>query len=305
MVLDTNMKDLERDYNPNNYTRKKVNVGYHITKWVVFFIFVVYAITLLYPFLWMLINALKTRGDFNGGNYFGLPKEFSGKNFIEVLSMTLPGSSETVGMMFVMSVITTVLGTLLNVGFSTCAAYVIAKFKFPGRGFIYGLAIFTMVVPIVGTLPAQISMMETLGLDDSLIGVLFLYSGCFGFNFILMYSSFTSVSDTYIEAASVDCAGRFKTFFRVILPMVKGPLIACSVLTAIGYWNDYQTPFLYLPDDYQTLAVGLQQFQSEYDRFDKPLVFASMLISILPILILYLVFQKRIIKSTNAGGLKG
>ena len=120
-----------------------------------------------------------------------------------------------------------------------------------------------------------------------------------------MYSSFTSVSDTYIEAASVDGAGRFKTFFQVILPMVKGPLIACSVLTAIGYWNDYQTPFLYLPDDYQTLAVGLQQFQSEYDRFDKPLIFASMIISILPILILYLVFQKRIIKSTNAGGLKG
>ena len=86
--------------------------------------------------------------------------------------------------------------------------------------------------------------------------------------------------------------------------MAKGPLIACSVLTAIGYWNDYQTPYLYLPEDYQTLAVGLRLFQNAHDE-NKPIVFAAILVSILPVLILYLIFQKRIIKSTNAGGLKG
>ncbi len=298
------MKDLEREINPNNYIRKKVNVGYHVTKWFVFAVFVIYAISLLFPFLWMLINSVKTTGDFSSGNYFGWPKEFAGKNFIEVLSVTLEGSNETIGMMFLMSVVTTVLGTIVNVGFSACVAYVISKFKFPGRGVIYGVAIFTMVVPIVGTLPAQVNMMQTLGLDDTLIGVLFLYSGCFGFNFILLYSSFSSISNTYMEAASVDGAGRFKTFFKVMLPMAKGPLIACSILTAIGYWNDYQTPYLYLPDDFQTLAVGLQQYQLE-NQTSYPLVFASMIISIIPILILYLIFQKRIIESTNAGGLKG
>ena len=297
------MKDLEREYGRANHTRKRVNVGYHITKWFVFAVFVIYAITLLYPFLWMFLNALKSKEDFGSGNYFGWPRIFAGKNFIEVLSMKINGT-ETVGMMFLMSTLTTVLGTALNVGFSACVAYVIAKFKFPLRGFVYGIAIFTMVVPIVGTLPAQVSMMETLGLNDSLLGVLFLYSGCFGFNFILLYSSFTSVSDTYMEAAAVDGAGRFKTFFKVMLPMAKGPIVACAVLTAIGYWNDYQTPYLYLPEDYQTLAVGLHQFQSEYSA-NKPMVFASMILSILPILILYLIFQKRIIESTNAGGIKG
>lgn len=296
------MKDLQREFNPNNYIRKKVNVGYHVTKWVVFLVFAIYAISLLFPFLWMFINSLKTTGDFSSGNYFGFPKEFAGKNFIEVLSMKV--GNETIGMMFIMSCVTTILGTLVNVGFSACVAYVIAKFKFPGRGVIYGVAIFTMVVPIVGTLPSQVSMMQTFGLDDSLLGVLFLYSGCFGFNFILLYSSFTSISDTYMEAASVDGAGRFKTFFQVMLPMAKGPIIACSILTAIGYWNDYQTPFLYLPEDYQTLAVGLQQFQLE-NQTSYPMVFASMIISIIPILVLYLIFQKRIIESTNAGGLKG
>ena len=296
------MKDLNREYNPQNYVRKKVNIGYHVTKWVVFAIFVIYAFSLAFPFIWMFINALKTTGDFSSGNYFGLPKEFAGNNFIEVLKMKV--GDESIGMMFIMSVVMTVLGTLVNVGFSACVAYVIAKFKFPCRGLIYGIAIFTMVVPIVGTLPAQVSMMQTFGLDESILGVLFLYSGAFGFNFILLYSSFTSISNTYMEAASVDGAGRFKTFFKVMLPMAKGPIIACSILTAIGYWNDYQTPFLYMPKEYQTLAVGLQQFQLE-NQTSYPMVFASMIISIVPILILYLIFQKRILESTNAGGLKG
>ena len=297
------MKNLEEAYQPRNYIRKKVNVGYHVTKWSVFVIFIIYAVTLLFPFLWMILNSFKNGADFNSGNYFGLPAEFAGKNFIEVMSMKV--GNETIAMMFLMSVVTTVLGTLINVGLAACLAYVVAKFKFPGRGFIYGAAIFSMVVPIVGTLPAQMNMMQILGLNDSLLGVLFLYSGCFNFNFILLYSAFSSISNTYMEAASVDCAGRFKTFFKVMLPMAKGPIVAASILTAIGYWNDYQTPFLYLPDDYKTLAVGLQQFQLDYSGVNYPMVFASMLISIAPILILYLVFQKRIIESTNAGGLKG
>ena len=297
------MKDLEEAYHPRNYIRKKVNVGYHVTKWVVFVIFIMYALTLLVPFLWMILNSVKTGAEFNAGNYFGIPKEFAGKNFVEVMSMKV--GNETIAMMFLMSVVTTVLGTLINVGLAACLAYVVAKFKFPGRGILYGVAIFSMVVPIVGTLPAQMNMMQTLGLNDSLIGVLFLYSGCFNFNFILLYSAFSSISNTYMEAASVDCAGRFKTFFKIMLPMAKGPIIAASILTAIGYWNDYQTPYLYLPDDYKTLAVGLQQFQKDYSGVNYPMVFASMLISIAPILILYIVFQKRIIESTNAGGLKG
>ena len=296
------MKDLEEAYRPRNLVRKKVNVGYHITKWMVFIIFIIYAVTMLFPFIWMTINAFKTTGDFTSGNYFGFPKIFAGKNFIEVMSMKV--GNETIAMMFVMSVVTTILGTLINVGLSACVAYVVAKFKFPGRGILYGIAIFSMVVPIVGTLPSQVNMMQTFHLDNSLLGVLFLYSGCFNFNFILLYSAFSSISNTYMEAASVDCAGRFKTFFKVMLPMAKGPIIAASILTAIGYWNDYQTPFLYLPDDYQTLAVGLQKFQAENEA-SYPMVFASMLISIIPILVLYLIFQKRIIESTNAGGLKG
>ena len=297
------MENLSTAYRGEKYTQKRKDIGYHVTKWVVFLVFVIYAVSLLFPFLWMLISAFRTGQDFDM-NPFALPEALYGKNFIEVIQFEIDG--QTIGSMFIMSVILTVLGTIINVFLSACAAYVLSKFKFIGRGIIYGLAIFTMIVPIVGTLPAQVQMMQTLHLDEenSVLGVLFLYSGCFGFNFILLYSSFSSVSNSYLEAASIDGCGRFKTFFRVVLPQVKGSLIACGVLQAIAYWNDYSTPRLFLPRGMTTLAVGLDMIQTK-SAGNYPQIFASMIISIIPVLVIYLIFQKKIIESTNAGGLKG
>ncbi len=297
------MEDLSRAYAGNQYLQKRKDVGYHITKWVVFALFVIYAVSLLFPFIWMLVSSFKTGEEFDL-NHYGWPKEFYGLNFIEVMQYEIDGQS--IASMFLMSVLLTVLGTVINIFFSACAAYVLSKFKFIGRGLIYGVAIFTMIVPIVGTLPAQVQMMQTLHLDEdnAILGVLFLYSGAFGFNFILLYSSFSSVSNSYLEAAAIDGCGRFKTFFRVVLPQVKGSLVACGVLQAIGYWNDYSTPRLFLPRGMTTLAVGLERLQSSSGG-NYPRIFASMIISIVPVLIIYLIFQKKIIESTNAGGLKG
>lgn len=299
------MEDLRNIHSIPTPKKKTKDVGYKVTKWFVFCIFVIYAVTLLFPFLFMLINSFKTTSEFNVNPYW-FPEQFDGMNFIDVLMYEVEG--QTVLSMIFWSVILTIGGTFINVFLSACAAYVLAKYKFVGRNLIYGLAIFTMVVPIVGTLPSQVVMMETFGFSEipvvgEFIGVLFLYSGCFGFNFILLYSAFSSISNSYAEAASLDGAGRFKTFFKVVLPMAKGPIIACSILQAITYWNDYSTPRLFMPNT-MTLAVGLYKLQGGL-RGDYPMVFASMLVAIIPVLIIYLCFQKRIIESTNAGGLKG
>ena len=297
------MEDLSRAYAGNKYLIRKKDVSHHVTKWLIFLLFIVYGASLLFPFIWMLYSSFKTGQEFDV-NIYGWPRQFYGLNFVEVLNYKIDGQS--VLNMFFMSVFFTVAGTIINLFFSSIAAYTLSKFKFIGRGLIYGLAIFTMIVPIVGTLPAQVQMMQILHLDEenAILGVLFLYSGSFGFNFILLYSSFSSVSNSYLEAAAVDGCGRFKTFFRVVLPQVKGSLIACGVLQAIGLWNDYSTPRLFLPRGHTTLAVGLQMLQDEAGG-NYPQIFASMIISIIPVLVIYLIFQKKIIASTNAGGLKG
>lgn len=281
--------------------RRKKHAAYKVIKWIVFAIFVLYAISLLAPFLWMLLNTFKSQGEYTAGNFFGFPKEWKFDNVIEVLKFEIQG--QTVLSMLLMSIVTTALGTFINVGLSAISAYCVAKYNFPGKKIILGAAIFTMVVPIVGTLPAQVKMMDFLCINNSLIGVLFLYSGCFGFNFIMLHSSFETISWSYAEAAQIDGANRFQILFRVMLPLAKGPIIAVSILQAIIIWNDYSTPFLFM-GNLKTLAVGLQELQSAANG-NYPLQFAGVMVAVIPIAILFACFQKTIIKNTVAGGLKG
>ena len=287
----------------SNSKNKVLKIGMIIA----FIVFAIYSLSLLFPFVWMLINSVRDVQEWqqtvNFQDFWGLPKDWDFGNYLTILTIDLQG--DNLLSMIMWSVILTVLGTIVNIFFSTCAAYVMAKYEFRGKSLLYGLAIFAMVVPIVGTLPAQVQFMEILHLDDSLIGVLFLYSGAFGFNFILLNSAFESVSWSYAEAAQMDGAGHFGIFFKVMIPMCRGPIISCCILQAIALWNDYSTPFLFM-NSHQTLAVGLQAIQAELQsKGQYPLVFAAMIISILPVLILYACFQKKIIENTVAGGLKG
>jgi len=289
----------KRRYAGRRYKTHKVTF-YKTIKWVVFAIFVTYALSLLVPFIWMLICSFKSNGDFYSGNYFGFPREWKFDNLFEVLQYEIDG--QTILSMLGMSVLTTVLGTIISVGLSTVSAYCVAKYEFVGKKLILGAAIFTMVVPIVGTLPAQVRMLEAFNMMDSLAGVLFLYSGCFGFNFIMLHSSFKTISWSYAEAAQIDGANRFQILFRIMIPLAKGPIIAVCILQAIVLWNDYSTPFLFM-NSLKTLAVGLHELQSQSDNY--PLVFSAVMVAVIPIAILFACFQKTIIKNTIAGGLKG
>ena len=286
---------------------KRKSPGLKIGVTIAFIIFLLYAVSLLFPFVWLLLNSLRSVEEWGHSveylDFLSLPKSFEFENYSTILKQKIQG--ENLLSMIGWSVVLTVLGTIINVFFSACAAYVIAKYDFVGKKLIYALAIFAMVVPIVGTLPAQVRFMEFLHLEDSLIGVLFLYSGAFGFNFILLNASFESVSWSYAEAAQMDGASHFGIFFKVMIPMCRGTIISCCVLQAITLWNDYSTPFLFM-NSKTTLAVGLQSIQAELQIFNKyPLVFAAMIISTIPVIILFACFQKKIMENTVAGGLKG
>ena len=257
------MEDLSRAYQGHQYTTKKKDVSYKVTKWIVFIVFVIYGISLLFPFIWMLISSFKTGEEFDG-NIFGFPKEFYGMNFIEVMQYEIGG--QTIANMFLMSVLVTVIGTVVNIFFSACAAYVLAKFKFRGRGVIYAVAIFTMIVPIVGTLPAQVQMMQTLHLDgdNAFMGIIFLYSGAFGFNFILLYSSFTSVSSSYLEAASIDGANAFRRFFTVTLPGLKPTFLYILITVFIGACRVLIQPMLLTGYQDRSMTLSYYMYQQGF-----------------------------------------
>ncbi len=274
-----------------------------IVLWITFAIFAFYSISLLYPVFWLIVNSLKTGAEF-GGNPMGFPQSFHLKNYTEAFTLTV-GRTKILGM-FVNSVILVVGCTVVSVLMPTITGYVVSKFEFPGRKLLYAVAISSMLIPAVGTLTATYQLMVDLHLYNSYIGIIIMSSGGFGFNFVLVYGFFKSISKTYAEAAMLDGAGEYTTFFRVMLPQVKPSLIAIGIIAAINHWNDYFTPYMYLRA-HPTVAVGLQRLvdKADADLSLMPQLFAVMIISIVPTIAIFVAFQKTIMENTVAGGLKG
>ncbi|MDE7295706.1 MAG: carbohydrate ABC transporter permease [Clostridia bacterium] len=272
--------------------------------WCIFALFVLYAITLLYPFLWMLVNSFKETSEFLT-HINGFPKNWAFTSYTNGVFRYGSASGMNIVQMFGMSAILTIAGAFVSVFFSCCAAYTVSKYNFIGKKLIYGVAVFMMVVPIVGSLPGQVRMMQDFKMYDTVIGLLFLYSGAFGLNFILFYAFFVNISWSYAEAARVDGANDFIIFFRIMIPLAKGPIIAVFILQAIGLWNDYSTPAIFLPS-LTTLAVGLDEIKTAaMQQMDYPAMFAAVMITVLPMLVLFACFQKTIMENTIIGGLKG
>ena len=172
---------------------------------------------------------------------------------------------------------------------------------------MFYISLVVMILPIVGSLPAQFRLVKNMGIDNSPLLLLMFCSG-FGFNFIVMYGFFSNVSWSYAEAGFIDGASDFQVFFSIILPQAVPSVLSLMILAAIGFWNDYQTPLMYL-NKLPPLSVGLQDFNLNigYSLLPNsyPLLFAGVMLSIVPILIVFVVCQDTIMNNTVAGGLKG
>lgn len=275
-----------------------------VTKVIVFVLFTIYAISLIFPFVWMIYNSFKTNLEFFE-NVWALPKDLS-NGFINLkyaLSMEISGS--TILEMTLRSIFITIIGTLVGLASTSTVSYVVAKYKFPGRNIIFAVAVSIMLIPTIGSTAATYKLINDMGLYDEYFALILLYSGGFGFQFLLLHGVFKSISWQYAEAAMMDGASDFKVFTSVMLPMATGTIIPLAILNAINIWNDYFTPYLYLKGK-PTLAVGLQSMvnQMEYNA-NWPALFSLMLISMLPIIIIFIAFQKQIMANVTAGGLKG
>ncbi len=136
--------------------------------------------------------------------------------------------------------------------------------------------------------------------------MIFLYSGGFGTNFLLLYSFFKNLSWTYVEAAKIDGASDARIFFQIIVPMAKGPIIAVGVLSFIGLWNDYYNPSIFLKSQ-PTIAYGINAIRETMleTQGQYPLFFAVVILTLIPILLVFCFFSKTIMENTAVGGLKG
>lgn len=267
-----------------------------------FVLFVLYAVSLIFPFLWTLYNSFKTNREFFAeGGVWSLPQQWLASNYVKVWN------EYNMVTYFWNSIKLTAIGTAISVLSAAMASYIVAKYDFKLKRVIYITAISVMLIPAIGSISALYKFMNETGMYNTHFGIILLYSSGLGLNFIVLYGFFLGVSWSYAEAAFVDGASDWQVFTKVMIPQAMPALGAVSIITGIGLWNDYFTPWMFLADkDKFTLALGLRQIVLEQAyAADWPKMFAAMIVATVPILIVYGLFQKTLIENTVAGGLKG
>ena len=269
--------------------------------WIMFVLFVFYAISLLFPFLWCFMNSFKGMQEFFY-NVNGLPVVWYFDNWKTSFTLSIDNNI-TIPQMYLNSMILTVGCTFFSMFSCSATAYVLTKFDFYGKSAIYTAAIVIMMIPTMGSMAAMYRLYNNIGLINTYTGIFITSMGGFGSGFLLLYGFYKNLSWTYAEAAQIDGAGHFRIYFGIMLPMAVPALTAVGILTGIGFWNDYFTVYMYAPEK-ANIAYGIQRISSEAGA-DLPQVFAAMMLSVIPVLVVFACFQKTIMQNTAVGGVKG
>lgn len=265
------------------------------------FLFVL-AISYLFPIIWIFINSLKTNIGFFD-NIWNIPKfiDMQFENYSKALF------DSNLANYFINSIFITVIGTILSVMIPANIAYVVAKYDFFGKNFIFKLSIIVFLIPSIGTLGALYKLFVNLGLYDNYLGLSILYSSGFGIGFLIMYSFFKGIAWSYAEAAFIDGADDWKTYFWIMLPLARPGIIALMIISSINIWNDYFTPYIFLQSQNKyTVSVGLYYLmQNQQYSADWVTLFAAVFISTIPMIILYVIFSEKISNNLTTGSIKG
>lgn len=295
-------------------TRTKVAQG--IFKTILIVLMLLYCLSLIFTLIWMFYTSFKSEFEYIV-DAFAFPKQI-GKigftNYTEMFKLfemrAVKNGEEVVyrfPIMFGYSLIWAFSTSLINVFFTTIVAYVVAKYKFFGRKFLYALGIFVMITPIVGNLPSAMQVKQALGVYNNIwLTILTSPQTVFsGVHFMLMHAAFKHISWNYAEAAFIDGASHARVMLQIMIPLVFPTCVVLYVLNFLGAWNDYSTFIIWLPS-YPTLAYGMLYFQSQSAKYGAtmPVIMAGFTIVAIPNIVLYLLSQNLIMSKFSVGGLK-
>ena len=281
---------------------RRRSVSERIVFAVSFVIFLLYSLSIIYLFYWAITSSLKTNREFFA-HPFAFPENLLFSNYADAFVALHYKDTNFIGMIF-NSLWLTIGKLFLSLMMVSLTGYVFAKYKFIGRGLLYSIVIFSLVVPILGSGAASYKLIYDLGLNDSPLYLITALGG-FGMNFIIFEGVYRGIPKDYMEASFIDGGGHFYTYFRIMLPMVIPVMTAMAITGFIAGWNDYMTSLMYL-DKFPTLAAGLYFYQQELQyASNEPLYFAGVLMCATPVLIMFAVFQDKVMNKVSVGGLKG
>ena len=273
------------------HRRRLGQAGYYITS-------ILLAVLALIPFLWMISTSLKSRGALMSIPIEWIPTEPTLDAYTEVFSrfpfLRTIGNSLFISVAF----------TLITLVSASMAAFAFAKLRFRGSGVILSIYIATMMIPTQVTMIPLFVVMNRLGLIDSYASVI-LPSMFKPFAVFLLVQQMKTIPNDYLDAARIDGAGLFHIYFRVALPLCIPTLATLAVTTFMESWNDYLWPLLMLTDrNKMTLPIALSTLNGQYNT-EYNVLMAGSLISMIPIIIIYIAAQKQFKAGLMAGGIKG
>jgi ABC-type glycerol-3-phosphate transport system permease component len=274
------------------YVPNRAGFGRHV-------VLVLLAALTLFPVVLTVSTALKTPRDVTV-NPFGLFSSFSTENL--ETAWTVGNFSDYL----LNSILLTVPSTLLVVVLSTMAGYAFARLPFPGRTLAFYVVVFGLLVPFFTYMIPLYFQLRSMGLLDSLLGVtLVLASTQLSFGTWFMRAFFADLPSELEQAARVDGASEWQIFLRIMVPLVTSGMGALAVFTFIQNWNNFLVPLLYMPNGgYRPLTLGLYLFIGGRSVEIGPLA-AGTLITILPVIVLFVVLQRQVTQGFISGAVKG
>jgi multiple sugar transport system permease protein len=296
----------------NVTTRRKLTPG-RVAAWGLMFLFLALSI---FPFLWMLRTALSTTRSLPSDPGSLLPVDFTWGAFGRVLGISSQeqaiaegGSGASVNFWLYLrnSAIYAGAVTLGQVFFCSMAAYAFARLRWPGRNLLFGVFLGALLVPPIFTSLPNFVLIKNLGLLNTFPGMVLPAFLMTPFAIFFLRQFFLGINREIEESASLDGAGPWRTFFRIILPISTAPITTLAILTFINTWNDYFWPLLVGNTDQTkvlTVALGVFRSQTPAGSPDWAGLMAATLVTATPVLILFFAFARRIIDSIGYSGSK-
>lgn len=271
-------------------------------KVIVFLIFLIEGFTMAYAMFWAITASLNTHTELilNG---LALPKELHFENYLKAFTVLEASNASFLEMMW-NTVWLTVGKSLISLACMVMAAYAFARFEFVGKKTILAIMMAVLLIPVYGNGSATLQLYMKLGMYDSPL-FLIASASALGMMTLIIKTFFQNIPLAYEESAMLDGASTLRIFLQIHLPMARTSLFSVFILQFIGGWNDWATSIYYLPS-YPTIASGLFVYETlSKFNMDKPVYFAGVMLCAIPPMIVFTLFNDKLMTNISFGGLKG
>ncbi|MDE6995113.1 MAG: carbohydrate ABC transporter permease [Lachnospiraceae bacterium] len=268
--------------------------------WAIAILFaILWLVVTLVPFFFMIMNSFRKQFDMLAQGVFHFPDPWYFENYVEVATNGFFGY-------FFRSVFVVAVSLILMLIIASCAAYPLSRMKFKMRGLIYAGIVAMMSIPMHVTLIPIFKMTTKMGLYDSLRSLIGPYvTFALPMSVFILTAFMMTIPREVEESAEIDGCNKYRNFFSIILPLSKSGLSTLAIYNGVSMWNEFafantllQTPA------HKTLPLALGQFKGEH-AMDIPIILSVLVLSVLPMIILFIVFQDKLVKGMMAGAVKG